>query len=219
MALGLKKENNTVFLTVKHHCLCEESKSPRDGFQAIEVTNPKTKETVVKHIRAYEFVEGLITKIEWYDTKDSYSTRYLGYKIHIDADGQPVVLDLPFKTRPYDAFTKFAENIDFTQPVRFSAWHDRKNDATAFCARHGENVIRYKYTRENPGKMPPAEHDEVTGWDFKRQRVWLKERIDKVVIPACQKAAEMRQRPVENIDPQEPFGYHDDELTSDDIPF
>ena len=218
MALGLKKENNTVFLTVKHHCLCEESKSPRDGFDAVEVRNPRTNENVTKYIRRYDFVEGLIQKIEWYDTGRQYETRYLGYKIHIDADGQPVVLDLPFKSQAYNAFTKFAENIDFSRPVKFSAWHDRRNDTTAFCAKQNEEVVRWKYTRENPGKCPPPVHDSVTGWDFRAQQKWLKERVDGTVIPACQKAAEQRSRHHEPVDPQEPFSQHDD-LNDDDIPF
>jgi hypothetical protein len=188
-----KTKRETVFLVIKDHSICEEAKSAREGFEEVHRKNPKTNQMVTKFIRQFDAVEGFVTNVEWYDTKKQYETRYMGYKVHMDAAGQPVVLDLPFKTRPYDAFVKFAGNIDWTKEVRFSAWHDRKGDCTAFCARQDDAVVRHKYTRENPGKCPPPTHDDITGWDFKAQRIWLKEQLDSVVLPAVQLAHEERE--------------------------
>ena len=66
----------------------------------------------------------------------------------------------------------------------------------------------------------------MTGWDFRAQQVWLKKRVDEVVIPACNEAQERRQRrlkpedgrPERVIDPQD-FGSYADDPMDDQIPF
>ena len=189
-----KKTLDTVFLVIKHGAICEEAKSAKDGFREITVINPKTNQQVTKFIREFTAVEGYVTDLLWYDTEKTYETRYLGYKLKMDVDGTPAVLDLPFKSRPYDIFVKLAENIDFNKPVKFSAWHDRKEDRTAFCAWQDDAVVRWAYTKENPHGCPPAVKDDVTGeWDFRAQRKWLKERMDNAIIPAIKLAQEKRE--------------------------
>lgn len=183
--MGLKErtENNTAYLLVKHHSLVLESKEPREGYEPIEVTNPKTNEQIIKYIKRFAAVEGMITKIEWYDTKDSYATRFMGIKVHIRDGGEHFQLDLPFNSRPYDSFTKMAENIDYTQPVEFSVWHDRKNDATAFAVRQNLVAVKWKYTKDDMGECPVPKQDTFGKWDFSKQREWLYHRLKDVVIP------------------------------------
>ena len=183
--MGLKErtDNNTAYLLVKHHSLILESKEPREGYEPIEVTNPKTNEQIIKFIKRYAAVDGLIKKIEWYDTKDSYQTRFMGIKIHIADAGEYFQLDLPFNSRPYDSFSKLAENIDYSKPVEFSVWHDRKQDTTAFAVRQDGVPVKWKYTREDMGECPQPTQDKFDKWDFSKQREWLYGRLMEVVIP------------------------------------
>lgn len=171
------------FLLVKHHSLVLESKEPKEGYEPIEVKNPKTDEIKTKYIKRYEAVDGMIKRIEWYDSQNAYATRFMGLKIHLTDAGQYFQLDLPFNSRPYDSFVKLAENIDYTKPVEFSVWHDRKQDTTAFAVRQDGIPVKWKYTRDDMGECPQPVQDELGKWDFRDQRLWLRKRMLEVVIP------------------------------------
>jgi hypothetical protein len=187
---GLQEQtdNRTTFLVIKHSTICEESKTERPGFKPVEVTNPRTKETITKYIKPYNGVEALVCKIEWY-SRDFEDKTFRGWKLHLDAAGVPCVLDLPFDSRASNRFMKLAENIDYARPVEFRAWHDRKTDSTAFfVAQDGKSVAQI-YTKENPGACPPPTQSSVTGkWNFERQSEFLYDRMTKVVIPAVERA-------------------------------
>lgn len=183
MGLHERTNNNTAFLMVKHHSLILESKEPKDGYESVEVKNPRTGAFSTKYIKRYAAVDGLIKKIDWYDTKDTYENRFMGIKIHIADKGEYFQLDLPFNSRPYDSFTKMAENIDYSKPVEFSVWHDRKNDSTAFAVRQDAVPVKWKYTREDMGECPQPTQDTFGKWDFSKQREWLYGRLTQVVIP------------------------------------
>lgn len=177
------------YLVVKHHSICEESKTEKDGFEPVEVFNPKTKETITKYIDKWGSVTGFINRIEQYDSGDSYETRFQSLKINIDDE---VILDLPLKTPAYDTFCKVGENIDFTKEVTFSAYHNKKKDRTAFSIKQDGESVEWKYTIDNPGDCPPWEKDEDGEWDSRKQRAFLKQRLVDVIIPACEVAASAR---------------------------
>lgn len=177
------------YLVVKHHSICEESKVPKEGFEEVEVFNPKTKETLAKWIDKWGSVSGFVQSVEQYDSGDTYETRFQSLKINIDDE---VILDLPLKTPAYDTFCKTAENIDFSKEVTFSAYHNKKKDRTAFSVKQDGEGIDWKYTIDNPGDCPPWEKDEDGEWDSRKQRAFLKQRITDVVIPAVQAAAAER---------------------------
>lgn len=176
------------YLVVKHNSICEESKDPKEGFEAVEVFNPKTKETLTKYIDKWGSVSGFVNNIEYYD-REHNGTRFQGVKINIDDE---VLLDLAAKTPAYDTFCKLAENIDFTQEVTFKAGLDKKNERTAFFVTQNGEGVKWKYTKDNPGDCPPWEKDEDGEWDSRKQRAFLKSRVIDVVIPAAQAAANER---------------------------
>lgn len=188
------EHNDSVFLVVKHHTICQESKEPREGWRPVPVTNPRTGENITKYIRPYDSVTGYIDKLEWYDRKDEQSgARFIGYKIHMSDGDQSAVLDLPFRSMGYRVFMKIAENLDYSKPVEFSAWHDRKDDRTAFLARQGGVSIKHRYTVSSPGECPPPVLNDLTRkWDFSTQEVWLKNRIDSAVVPEVEHRAAHR---------------------------
>lgn len=188
------EHNDSVFLVVKHHTICQESKEPREGWRPVPVTNPRTGENITKYIRAYDGVTGYINKLEWYDRTDEQSgARFIGYKIHMSDGDQSVVLDLPFRSMGYRVFMKIAENLDYGKQVEFAAWHDRKEDRTAFLARQDGASIKHRYTVSNPGECPPPVKNDLTGkWDFSAQEVWLKQQIDAEVVPVVEQWAAYR---------------------------
>jgi len=206
--LQTKTDSNVVFLAVKHTSLVQESKGPREGFEKIEVENPRTREKVEKYIKRYSAVEGMVTKIEWYDTEQKYENRYQGWKIHMDAKDVPVVLDLPFASIPASRFMKLAENIDWTKPVEFRAWKDHKGDKTAFWVGQGNESVPQKYTRDNPGDCPPPVQNFKGDWKYDAQVEFLFKQMNDVVIPAVQKAnawrvdgSEKKPEPTEEATP------------------
>jgi len=227
MALHERTQNNTAYLLVKHHSLILESKEPREGYEPIEVTNPRTNEQIVKFIKRYAAVDGMIKGIEWYDSADKYSTRFMGIKIHIRDNGEYFQLDLPFNSRPFDSFSKLAENIDFSKPVEFSVWHDRKTDGTAFAVKQDGVPVKWKYVKDDMGECPPAVQSKLGKWSFDAQREWLVENLCNVVIPQVAALNEFDEpepeysgsepeMPPENLDAEAPDYIQD---SNDDIRF
>lgn len=187
---GLQKrtESDVVFLTVKHGSLVRESKGPRVGFEEIEVVNPRSGEKIKKYVERYSAVEGMVTKIEWYDTEQKYENRYQGWKIHIEAANDSVILDLPFSSIPASRFMKLAENIDWNKPVEFRAWKDVKRDATAFWVGQNNESVPQKYTAAHPGDCPAPVQNARGKWNYDGQMDFLQKQMNEVVIPAVQKA-------------------------------
>jgi hypothetical protein len=183
-----RTDSGVIFLAVKHTSLVQESKGPREGFEKIEVENPRTREKVEKYIKRYSAVEGMVTKVEWYDTEQKYENRYQGWKIHMDAKDVPVVLDLPFSSIPASRFMKLAENIDWTKPVEFRAWKDVRDNKTAFWVGQNNESVPQKYTRDNPGDCPPPVQNFKGDWKYDAQVEFLFKQMKDVVIPAVEKA-------------------------------
>lgn len=182
---GLQEKNSDgVFLQIKHHCICQESRSPREGFVPIDVKNVRTGETITKYIKRYRGVEALVKKIEWYD-REHDGTRFMGWKLLLDANGIACTLDFPFESRMGDRFMKTAENVDFARPVEFSAWKG-PDDKTALTIKQGGQNVPQKYTKDNPGECPVPVKGFNGKWNFDKQKEFLHKRMLEVVIPKLQ---------------------------------
>ena len=190
-----EKEAQKPLLHIKHHSICLESKEPKEGYEQIEVLNPRTNEMGTKYVKRYRSVDGYVDKAEWYKrTDDKYGVTYAGYKIHLSDNGSQYVLDIPFGTNAYTYFVKAAGNVNWTQKVEFAAWAT-KEGKTGFAMMQGGQSIKQQYTAANPGDCPaPLKKSTPTGdkWDFTDQEIWLDEQMKKVVIPAIDKAAQSR---------------------------
>lgn len=179
-----EKGDDGIFLVIKHGGIVQESKYPREGFGPIEVVNARSGESTTKYIKRYKGVEALVKKIEWYD-REFEDTRFMGWKLLLDADGTPCTLDLPFESRVGSRFMKLAENIDFAQPVEFSAWRG-PDDKIAFSVKQNEMNVPQKYTRDDPGDCPPPVQGFNKKWNFDAQKEFLHERMVSLVIPRVQ---------------------------------
>lgn len=178
-----KTQGEGNFFAIKHGSIVRESKTPQEGFEKIEITDRRTGEKFTKYIQRYDTIEALITKIDWYDTEQRFTKRYQGWKLYLNANEKKGILDLPIQSRTTSRFMKLAENLDFTKPVEFRAWHDSKSDSTAiFVGQNGASVSQ-KYTRENPNGMPEPTQDFKKNWDYSKQEEFLYKRMIEVVIP------------------------------------
>lgn len=220
-----KTETRAVFLQVKHGSLCQESKVPREGFEPIEVQNPRTYETFTKYVKRYSAVEAFIDKIEWKDTGDKYETQFMSWLIYLNADESKCVLELPFNSRPSTRFMKLAENIDFTKPVEFRVWHDTREDKTAFFVGQGQDAsgkstaVPQKYTRDQPGNCPEPTKNRLGKWNYDAQTEFLHEQMMNVVRPKVEAALAKRefQSPQNNEEPP-PFDASEPEFIDDEDP-
>jgi hypothetical protein len=141
MGLHEKTLSHSNFLSVKHGSLCLESNESQDGYEEVTVHNPSTDEDQTKYVRRYAALDGKITKLEWYD-REHNGIRFLGLKIHIRDGGNFFQIDLPFNKRHFDYFTKVMDNIDFSQPVEFHAWPDKKDRRqTAFAIKQAATSL------------------------------------------------------------------------------
>lgn len=188
--MGLNKGNGGNggnILVVKRGGICRESNHEMEGFE--HVKGDVDGEPYEKWIQKFGSVDGMVTDIKWYDTEDQYSTRYQGLKITIDDGDENFTLDLPYASKSYDAFTKFAENIDFSKPVEFIAYPDRENkDSTVFNAKQDGQMIRQKYTKayveSGESDCPQAVENKRTGkWNFDAQRDWLLDNLLDNIVP------------------------------------
>lgn len=190
--MGLEEYDNSggLFLKIRREGICLESKTEREGYRKIEGKLADGTE-FKKWIKPFKAVSGYVTKIEWYD-REYNGRKFRGWNLHIDADGVPCNLDIPFASRVNSRFMKLAENIDFRKPVRFSAWHDRKTDSTAFNVQQDGVTVPQAYTRENPGNCPEPIQRRNGEWDYGDQEDFLCERMINTVIPTVEVAASLR---------------------------
>lgn len=219
MALEEYDGGNIIWLRIKHSGLVQESKVEREGYKKIEDTL-RDGTPYKKWIKPYKAVAGFVNKIEWYD-REHAGRKFRGWNIFIDADGTPCVLDIPFKSRANSRWMKIAEMIDYSKPVRFSAWHDKKENAIAFNAQQDGVSVPQKYTRENPGNLPEPIQRTSGEWDYGDQDDFLAQRITKFVIPAVEAAAFARNgsgTPKTESVSSEPSGLENhDESTEGDV--
>lgn len=186
-------KNNIVYLEVKYQKLIQKLSEFEDGANNIEVINPNTGEKKTVYFRAFQGVTGMISGLKWYEYEPKggkTGPKLMGYKLSLLVDDvnsptgfTTAVVDLPFKGISFNTFTKVAENIDPDKPLTLTVWHSKDNDKTVVQFKQDGQTVKYKYTKDNMGDCPVAEYNSVTGYDFTKQVLFLKERIDSVVVP------------------------------------
>lgn len=186
MMKGLQpvRSANTIYLSVAHGCLCQQSKVMRDGFDPIELVDRDTHQVYHKYIKPWGGVEAMIVDIQY--RADVYEgVPYNSWKIFMRANpGEPdIVLELNLNSNAGDRFACCAENIDFKKPVEFRAWQKRDSKKIAFYIGQDDKKVEQKYTKDNPGDCPPARQRFDKTWDFDAQKEFFHRRITEVVIP------------------------------------
>lgn len=217
--MGLEEygEGNGIFLKIKHGCICQESKTEREGYKLVEGTL-RDGTPWKKWIRPYKAVSGYIDKIERYD-REHEGRKFRGWNLLINDGENQYHLDIPFDSKVNSRWMKLAEAIDYTKPVRISAWTDRKTDSTAINIQQDGVSVPQKYTRQEPNGLPEPIQRSSGKWDYGAQEDFLTERMIKFVIPNVEVIAEKRNG-TEKPTTQENAGLEDhDEQTNGDDPW
>lgn len=182
------KETSTAkgnFFSIKHGGFCLEADAPTDGYTETDVSNPRTGQTVTKWIKTFAEIEGRIGKIEWYD-REHGGTRYLGIKIIVRDNGESYSIDLPFGKRHYNYFMRVMDSIDYERPLTFIAYGKKDEQGrqyTEFAIKQGGEWLKQNYTKANPGECPQSVQDGLGKWDSRDRHIWLKNRLETVIIP------------------------------------
>lgn len=190
--MGLEEygEGAGTFLKIKHGCICQESKTEKEGYKKVEgVLRDGTPWK--KWIRPYKAVSGYIDKIERYD-REHEGRKFRGWNITINDGENQYFLDIPFDSKVNSRWMKLAEAIDYTKPVRFSAWTDKKTDSTAINLQQDGVSVPQRYTREEPNGLPEPTQRTSGKWDYSAQEDFLIERLTKFVIPNVETIAAKR---------------------------
>jgi hypothetical protein len=177
-----KTESNVKFLTIKDKSIVEESKFPIEGFEVYEVINPSTKETVTKFIKRYGSVSGKIIDAEFRKIEVAPKKIVNSIRLKLIDEGldEYYFLTIPFPSRFADSFLKVCENIDVSKPVEIGIFSS--GDGIFF--KQDNEIVRRKYTRDNPGDLPQAVYNSVLGkWDFSEQQGFLVKKFTEEFIP------------------------------------
>lgn len=229
MALTRHSKSSTVFLQAKHYCLWREIKKAVDGCDSVEVTNPKTGDVLTKYGFRYHDVSGLVTACVWYDTEKKYSTRYIGFKLHLKDGADSYVVDMPYQSQMLRRFLRMAPNIDWSFPLSITVFKGKKQDGSEELAvwfQQGGETVKSFYTKDHPNGMPEATQDPITkDWDFKPQHRWLVGKLRDEIILKISEAAKRSAPPVEPVresteEPEPDYDpYGGQGITDDDVPF
>jgi hypothetical protein len=179
---------------------------------------------------------------EWYDRKDNSNQRYVGYLLTVDVGEEVINLDFPYGKPAYRVLTRHGRNIDWSKPIKFSAWKSHTpqgKDATGVCFWQAgsdgkEQPVKSAHTKENPNGCPPPKQT-VKGFNFDDAERWLKEQFDKVCVPKIKQAGAAHQPAAKAAiatattatgDPNDPYGdyaptsdYPPDEEDNGGVPF
>lgn len=216
--MGLEEygEGNGVFLKIKHGCICQESKTEKEGYKKVEgVLRDGTPWK--KWIRPYKAVSGFVDKIERYD-REHEGRKFRGWNITINDGENQYLLDIPFDSKVNSRWMKLAESIDYTKPVRFSAWTDKKTDSTAINLTQEGVSVPQKYTREEPNGLPEPTQRASGKWDYGAQEDFLTERVLKLASTVEIIAAQRNDvdKPT-STEPTSGLEDHDSDETPDDV--
>lgn len=197
MALRESTQGNKTYLQIWDSSICQKSNQERAGFvpaekDGVPVLDKDGKQVYVKR---YPGFNGTITDIEWFSKDLAGGKKIEGYNVTVEDGGEVFNLSVPANSTPYSVFVNVAGNIDFDQPVDFSAWKD-KEGKTAFVLRqpdeNGETVKRC-HTRAEPNGMPAAKERKGGKLDFGDVDEFFLEKMEKEIIPKVKAATAARQ--------------------------
>jgi hypothetical protein len=175
--------------------IVRDSKEFVEGWVEGQVFNPTTKKFQTKWFDAHRKFTGFINGLEWSRFRDEGSgVTFQSVNLDLqDAEGNGIILKLPFNQKPYKVFAQCGRNIDFTQEVTFSAFkeHDSKKnkDFLAFTIEQGGRWIPWYYKNGVNG-LPDGEPNEMTGKvNYDKRDEFLMVEILDYIKPAIESAA------------------------------
>lgn len=271
LGVEIRTQQNIKWISLRSGFLCETSDKPKVEFVEASTKN-KSGEVFNFYAKNYKNITGYITNIRKHSHDFKNGGSQTGWNVTIDTTKEIYTLFVSTKERPYANLMTVLLNINFNDPVRFTAFVDKRDQnmpkKVLLLYQGGEKPVQPKYqekwlsrtllkklgankvSREKGEAEIPLTEDEkkklvllpdgtvdntypyVTqnadekSWSFDAWHNFLVDKMEEVVIPACQLAEDSRKA-IRVMDQEASIETHEDSIPEfsgppmddDDIPF
>jgi len=181
MALG--NSSSSIYLSIADGKIVRRFKEPTAN------SKQRTSKTgKIVHEESYDFVSGIITDIS---TKDSEYGKFWNVRIQDGAD--TYVLQFQYSGGNASSFLKAIPNADLAKEIKIKPRSEMNGDKkrTTVMLIQDDTIIRWKWTKDNPGDLPSLKKVKVKGveqWDDSDMMEALEAYIDEHVKPKLKPA-------------------------------
>jgi len=182
MALG--NSSSSIYLSIADGKIVRRFKEPTAN------SKQRTSKTgKIVHEESYDFVSGIITDIS---TKDSEYGKFWNVRLQDGAD--TYVLQFQYSGGNASSFLKAIPNADLGKEIKIKPRVEMNGDKkrTTVMLIQDDTIIRWKWTKDNPGDLPSLKKVKVKGveqWDDSDMMEALEAYIDEHVKPKLQSSA------------------------------
>jgi hypothetical protein len=182
MALG--NSSSSIYLSIADGKIVRRFKEPTAS------SKQRTSKTgKIVHEESYDFVSGIITDIT---TKDSEYGKFWNVRLQDGAD--TYVLQFQYSGGNASSFLKAIPNADLAKEIKIKPRVEMNGDKkrTTVMLIQDDTIIRWKWTKDNPGDLPSLKKVKVKGveqWDDSDMMEALEAYIDEHVKPKLQSSA------------------------------
>jgi hypothetical protein len=200
MALG--NSSSSIYLSIADGKIVRRFKEPTAN------SKQRTSKTgKIVHEESYDFVSGIITDIS---TKDSEYGKFWNVRLQDGAD--TYVLQFQYSGGNASSFLKAIPNADLAKEIKIKPRVEMNGDKkrTTVMLIQDDTIIRWKWTKDNPGDLPSLKKVKVKGveqWDDSDMMEALEAYIDEHVKP--------KLKPAVGVNDNTIIGAEDD----NDVPF
>jgi hypothetical protein len=181
MALG--NSSSSIYLSIADGKIARRFKEPTAS------SKQRTSKTgKIVHEESYDYVSGIITDIS---TKDSDYGKFWNIRLQDGAD--TYVLQFQYSGGNASSFLKAIPNADLAKEIKIKPRVEMNGDKkrTTVMLIQDDTIIRWKWTKDNPGDLPSLKKVKVKGveqWDDSDMMEALEAYIDEHVKPKLKPA-------------------------------
>jgi hypothetical protein len=181
MALG--NSSSSIYLSIADGKIVRRFKEPTAS------SKQRTSKTgKIVHEESYDFVSGIITDIS---TKDSEYGKF--WNVRLQDGHDTYVLQFQYSGGNASSFLKAIPNADLAKEIKIKPRVEMNGDKkrTTVMLIQDDTIIRWKWTKDNPGDLPGLKKVKVKGveqWDDSDMMEALEAYIDEHVKPKLKPA-------------------------------
>lgn len=148
-----------------------------------------TKTGKAAHEEHYDYVMGLIVDIS---TRENEYGKF--WNVVLLDGAEKYTLQFQYSGGNASSFLRALPNVDLSKPVKMipRVQIDKEKKRSSIVMVQGENAIRWKWTKDNPGDMPTLRKVKVKGieqWDDSDMMEYLEKYVFTEIKPKLQPSA------------------------------
>jgi len=218
MALGSRQNANTIFLNIIGGKITQRVNEGTEGAKSRKLEKGPKSGTEVWEVE-HDFVSGKI--VDGGIKESEYGDRI---ELKLQDKDEYYVLTVNWDySKLRDAIVKRLPNLDVEKPVEISCFPDRDTGQPVLMIRQGGEVVKYFWTRDQPGDLPEPTQKKVRNkveWDwtdvdnflFKEASDWFSQ-FEGDQKPAHQEAAS------DDYEEEEKKSSTGEDTLDEDVPF